>query len=192
MSFRSNIAATAFVKLAGPFWGKPRLATLMQAFLAEVQELEGVFRDIEEQRDLPTADATRLEVIGRLVGQSALGLSLEGHRALIRARVRTNQSTGRHDDILTVLRLLGLTGTINVRNAGIAAIVVEIPDAITDEQAFSVHYLIPDIRSAGISATVYTTEDGYAVPGVVADLVFGDTSDFVTTPGNSLYHVTTS
>lgn len=193
MSFISNIAGLAMAKLASPFWGKPRLAAFMMAFLNEIQEIEGVLRDIEEQRDLPTADATRLEVIGRIVGQNSLGLSLEGHRALIQARVRTNQSTGQHDDILIVLRLLGLTGTINVRGGGgVAAIVVEIPDPITDEQAFSTHYLIPDIRSAGISARVFTTESGYAVLGAVADLVFGDSSDFVTTPGNSLYHVTSS
>lgn len=188
----TDYLARTLARLAGPFWGKPRIATVIQAFTKEIQELENVFVAINTVRDLDTADAVRLKVIGNLVGQNAVGQSTEGHRALIRGRIRTNRSSGKTDNILEVSELIGITEFVSVRQSGVASLVVEVVEAVTQEQSFALHYLVPDIRSAGISAVVYTTRTDFTVPGEPADLVFGNANDLVGLPGNSLYHASRS
>ena len=172
-------------KLIGFFWGLPRLTSVLVAILEEVQELEDVFRDIEELRTIDNADATRLTVIGKLVGQGSLGLSTEGHRALIRGRIRTNNSTGITDDFKDVAALLGIQPIVAVVDHTPPHVVVQPNATITAEQATSLHFLVPDIRRAGVGATTRTVSDNFdhPTPTWSGGLAFASSVDPVTTPG---------
>ena len=114
MSFEKNDnhVAAAVLKLAAPFWGKPRIASIVVAIGLQLQELENVFFDIRTSRLLANATGVRLAALGRLVGQYNPGLADDEYRLLIRARIRVNRSEGLLKDLREVLALLNAPATI--------------------------------------------------------------------------------
>ena len=92
--------------LLSQYKGKPRIEKLLRVYLAKVQELEWVFADLADQRNLDTAFGVWLDMIGRIVGQSRQGWTDAEYRKAIRARVVLNRSQGRIDDTNAFVRAL--------------------------------------------------------------------------------------
>jgi hypothetical protein len=158
------------LKLVPPFWGKPRIAAFLQSFLDRVTDLEDAAWDVLEARTIDNADKTRLEVLGRVVGQPRLGFADdETYRAVIRGKIRTSRSRALSDDIIEVVRLITQT-TLPVRiehfaPATVWTILTE--PAPTTNELDALEYLLPKARGAGIRQHfLWTPETTGAVWGV--------------------------
>jgi hypothetical protein len=139
------------VKLIPPLWGKPVVAALLRSYLNRVQELENDTWEVLGAFDVRTCDATRLAILGRIVGQSNLGWNTETYRAVVRARIAANRSHGREADIVNVILLAtGLTGTVGVVAVGFANLMVTLPGAVSAEGLVALRFLLPKTRAAGV------------------------------------------
>jgi hypothetical protein len=152
----------ALVKLIGPFWGKPRIAALLQSYINQVQRIEDVCWDILERYTVDGADSARLDVLGRVVGVPRLWSSDDIYRAVIRGKIRTNLSRGLTNDIIEVLQLVlgDTTFHITVSDMAPATALVWTAEAVDAETLTAIEYLLPHVRSAGVQLHFFWTEDG--------------------------------
>jgi hypothetical protein len=86
---------------------KPIMMALVRAYCSPMVELEQAFVDLITLRTIDVATGATLELLAKLVGQRLIpGLDEETLRAFIRARIRTNRSSGLGDQILRIARLV--------------------------------------------------------------------------------------
>lgn len=84
---------------------KPRISALLASWLHEVQILEDVlFELLEHILD------RQLDVLGRIVGQPREGRSDEVYLLWIKARVLVNRSSGKTQQLIDIVKALGVTG----------------------------------------------------------------------------------
>lgn len=141
----------AIVSLVPPLWGKPVVAAILRSYIRRVQELEDDCIAVLSAYDVNTCDATRLAVLGRIVGQSDLGWDLETYRAIVRARIATNRSHGREDDIINVLRLItGSTEPVEITTYSPATMTVTPAEHVDAEHMLAVVFLLRRARAAGV------------------------------------------
>ena len=149
----------SIVKFAPPFWGLPRVASLLLAMVNRLQELEDEHWGADGLFALYTidgADDTRLAVLGRIVGQPNQGWNTETYRAVIRGKIRANRSRGLTDDIVEVMRIVPpAEGTVTVFHY-VPATMAVMPNFETDaDQLVALMYLLPKTRSAGVKMHVF-------------------------------------
>lgn len=172
----------AIVKLIPPLWGRPVIAAILRSYINQVQELEDAAFEVMGAFDVNTCDATRLAVLGRVVGQPNQGWDTETYRAVVRAKIATNRSHGREDDIVQVVRLvLGPDGDgmgVTVTSFAPAAMRVEPTGGTVPTSArTALRTLLPHARAAGVQQHLVAR---HADPG----LVWGSTTG--SAPGTAL------
>jgi hypothetical protein len=170
------------VKLVPPFWGKPRMASLLLAMLNRVQELEDATWDVLDRYTLDGADDARLAVLGRIVGQHNAGWDTETYRMVLRGKIRANKSRGVADDIIAVLQLIVAAAiVVTVDDFSPATIMVQPQQEVSDAQVTAIAYLLPKTRAAGVQQHVVLAPS--SVSGSysfgTAGIILGST----TTPG---------
>ena len=138
------------LKLVPSFWGKPRIAALLEAFLRECQRLEDLFWQIQELHTIADADLARLKVLGRIVGQPRFRFDLEHYRLLVRARALANVSHGRASDLGAVLDLLLGAGQYTLISVGGATLSLTTTTTLDVVEIAMLRAVIPDVRAAGV------------------------------------------
>lgn len=140
------------VRLIPPFWGKPRIAAFLQSFLDRVTDLEDAAWDVLEARTIDNADATRLTVLGRVVGQPNFGWDTETYRLVIRGKIRTSRSRALSDDIIEVMRLITQTTMpVRIEHFAPATMWTILTEPVpTTNEIVALRYLLPKARGAGI------------------------------------------
>jgi hypothetical protein len=98
----------AYERLLEQFKGKPNLKALLDAFHAQIQELENVFNDLYVQRVISNASGKVLDDMGTIVGQSRIGFDDTRYRSLLLAKVGENTSQGDPEKVLQVVKLLAV------------------------------------------------------------------------------------
>lgn len=179
-----NHFGLAVVALVPPFWGKPRVAALLRSYVRPIQQLENDIFEVLAAYDVNTCDAARLAVLGRIVGQSNLGWDLETYRAIVRAKIATNRSHGREDDIINVLRLItGSTAPITIAPIVPATMSVEMGEPVSAEHMVAISFLLPKARGAGIRLNfVAPTEGGLILDDATGALAAANVLDDSVTP----------
>lgn len=175
----------SLVKLAGPFWGKPRLASLLFALIRQVQDLEDTIDAVGLAYQIDTADDARLAILGKVVGQSRLGAwDTETYRAVIRGRIRASRSHGRHDDIVEVILLVTqTTEPILVTHLVPATVLVELGEPVDAEHMIALAFLLPKTRAAGVRLNFVTPiSGGFSFDSSVAPIVGAGTFDSSVAP----------
>lgn len=160
----------AITGLAPPWWGKPRIASLVKSFIDQVQALEDELWDVIVERELETADLERLKVLGKIIGQPRLTFDEETYRTVLKARALANVSQGRASDILAVLELLFGTGNYTLTEVGNATLLISAGEPLTGIEAAEA--VLPDVRAAGVgfqllfsdSADVFRWGDTWGSP----------------------------
>ena len=163
----------ATLSLTRPFWGKPRIASLLVAFMARIQDLEDDLHSILEERTLENADLVRLKVLGKIIGQPRLNFATEDYRTLLKARALANVSRGRAYDILAVLELVIGPGDYLLTEVGDATLHLSALVPVTTTMTNMLRQVIPDVRPAGVGLLFLTS--GGVDPADV--FLFGDTWD---------------
>lgn len=101
--------------LASQYRGKPVVTWLLEAFYAEVQELEDAFWALYS-RKVETASGATLTLYGNLAGTAQDGFSETLFRRRILAEFLVNRSSGKIDDLTGLLgRLVDSAYTIEYR-----------------------------------------------------------------------------
>jgi hypothetical protein len=174
----------ALVSLIPPLWGKPVVAALLRSYIRRVQEFEDDCFEVLGAYDVNTCDETRLKVLAKIVGQSNFGWSLETFRAVVRARIATNRSHGREEDLINVLRLItGSTAPITLYPLSPATLVVEMGEPVSDEHLIAIVFLLPKARGAGIRLNfIAPTEGGLILDDAVSTLAAANVFDNSVTP----------
>ena len=172
-------AELAVLDLAAPFWGKPRIASVLVAFMQRVQALEDLLHEMLVLRTVDGADMARLKVLGKIVGQPRSGLSLEDYRVLIKARALANVSKGRASDVFAVLQLiLGETpADYELFEVGDATLLLNVYFDLSTEQRNMLRQVLPDVRAAGVGFQLLGAGDFDTA------LIWGETWDAAKTWG---------
>lgn len=137
----SDRVAQMLARLPEQFKGLPNLEALIRSFGEEFQEIEDALIQLRDERSIDTAVGVQLEDIGNRVGEPPSGLDVEIYRRRIRARIATNRSKGRVEDLLRVARLIlaetdGTIPRIELERQTHAHMVVRTPDdAMADDLA---------------------------------------------------------
>lgn len=105
---QTDYAGEGLGRLLQQFKNKPRIAALLGAWLAEVQEVEDNAFLIYTQRQIQDGNAADdlLDKIGAIVGQERLGYSDAIYARLITTRIKVNRSDGRRETLIDIATLL--------------------------------------------------------------------------------------
>ncbi len=153
----------ALVKLVPPFWGKPRVAALLQSYLIQIQDIEDTTWAVLEIRDIDSADAARLAVLGQIVGQPNFGWDLETYRKVVRARIRVSRSRGLTNDIIEVVRLILQPAdgeVVRVFHYAPATMAILPTLEVSEEDTTALAFLMPKARAAGVQAHYFLAPEG--------------------------------
>ena len=104
---KTTHADEALDLLLEQFKNKTNVESLVEAFIAPVQELEGVVFDVLEGRWIDNAVGAQLDGIGEIVGLDRGALSADSdYRIRLKTRIRLNYASGIYEDIYDVLNLM--------------------------------------------------------------------------------------
>jgi hypothetical protein len=130
LAYESDHEGTGVDLLLEQFQGKPYVEGLLTSYLAQVQDVEESVWGVLLAADVDLAQDAQLDGLGDIVGEPRRDRSDEDYRAAIRVRVLINRCSGRHSQILEILRLyLGATigdGTIELREPAPAALALNV------------------------------------------------------------------
>lgn len=101
------------IKLAPPFWGKPRIASWLVAHLAEVQAVEDAIWSYLDGLDVDTCGRWVLEGLARIVGESSRPADTEALRVYVKGRILVNRSDGTPSMVAALIAGL-TTGEVHV------------------------------------------------------------------------------
>jgi hypothetical protein len=105
---------TGTVKLAPPFWGKPRVASWLVALLAEVQTLETAIWSYVSGLDVDTCNRWILEGFAKIVGEDRRPASTDTLRTYVKGRIAVNQSDGTPSAIARLIAAVASAATVEV------------------------------------------------------------------------------
>ncbi len=141
----------SLLALIPPLWAKPNVASLLRSYIRQVQLLEDDALTLLTAFNIDTADAARLAVLGRVVGQFNAGWDLETYRNVIRGKIATNRSRGTEDDLINVIRLIiGGDPTIDIFVVGAATALISIAAPFEASELVALVFLLPKARAGGV------------------------------------------
>lgn len=140
------------------FRDKPRLNVILKAFARQADELEAVFWQILDARNIDKAVGIQLDIIGKLVGQPRVGTDDEVYRLYLKARIRSNRSSGKNIDIFALMELMLGVDTFEIRDLYPASFVADALVAIDPELAPSMGLFVHLATSAGIGSSLHWSD----------------------------------
>ncbi|MBA3841166.1 MAG: hypothetical protein H0X39_00845 [Actinobacteria bacterium] len=135
---------------------KPFIAATLTAYVTPIQALESALWQLLMQRQVGTAVGVQLDALGKLVNQPRDGTTDADYSRYIRARISTNNSKGRYEDLLTIARLVLTDTTLQIRisQEGAATIRMRIVGVITDSTAAILVSFVAAAAAAGVRLVV--------------------------------------
>jgi hypothetical protein len=139
-------------RLASQFRDKPNLLAWVDAYAAQIQELETSGQLLLTITSIDDSEGSQLDVIGGIVGQGRAGETDVVYRLYLKARIRTNRSSGTPEEIYAVLRAMMPTNSFSIVNSGTATLVATIEEAIDALTAAVALDFLLDAKDAGVRA----------------------------------------
>jgi hypothetical protein len=102
----------AWARLIEQFRDKDSLKAFVASYIKQIQGIEDACFDLLAGRIVDDAEGELLDFLGRIVGQERLGYADDAYRALVRARVRLNVSSGTPEDLIALAQLLGVVPVV--------------------------------------------------------------------------------
>lgn len=151
---RTDHIEAGLARLVEQLKGKPKLTALLSIFLGQVQNIEDALWQLYTLRWLDTATGAQLDTLGRIVGEPR-GNSVDDteYRKRVRARVRTNLSSGTVNDLIAIfVGCFGLQVEIETQPpAGLSLRITEITTAA--DVAIYLPFLL-EAKAAGVSVVL--------------------------------------
>lgn len=140
--------------------GQTRTQWLLRCLLAPLQRFENAAIQVLLGYNPDTAVGVQLDVLGKIVGQPRLGLADNVYRRYIKARIATNRSSGKREELIKIARLVlgDDVGQIIIRGRGWdpgASFILEVQDRVTtDDEGEALLYFLGDAVVAGVRVIV--------------------------------------
>ena len=151
-------------------WHKEHFLALQATYTPEIQEVENALWEIWISRFIDYAQGEQLNMLGRLVGEGRNGRNDPNYRVRIRARIAINESLGRPQDVIKILRLLDPATAILVE-FGPAAFRIDFQAPLTGlATGVEIASIVSEARAAGVGASV-------VMPTAADVFRFGDVND---------------
>lgn len=112
---RINQVDSGIDKLLSQFRGKDNIENTLRSYLEQVQETQGAYEEMLDERDVLTAVGVQLDHIGNLVGEDRKLREDDAYRTAIFIRIAVNTNNGTLPDLHAIIKLL--TGAEEVRIA---------------------------------------------------------------------------
>lgn len=127
--------ATALSRLPQQFRSsaQPNIEAYMRMLASPLQDVQRAALDVLLLRTIDTATDAQLDWLGRIVGQPRNGVvDDELYRRYLRARISTNRSKGRVEDLIRISRLVIDDDALRVvvTSVGIATVIVQAADMV--------------------------------------------------------------
>lgn len=145
-----NHVAEALDNLVQQFKGSGNLALFITSWVNEVQELEGMWFDLLQNRWIVTAIGAQLDGVGSIVGEARGGRSDDDYRTAIIARVGINVGSGTPEEIITYVTTVTDNGDVVLTEFFPASLTVRAVTALTTAEATIIGNLLKEIKSAGV------------------------------------------
>ena len=169
-------AAEAVSHLIEFFRNGPRNQAVLQAVMAQVQEVENALWYVKNGFDVNTAVGEQLSFIGKRVGEGRQDRTDDEYRAAIRVRILVNMSEGTLEELLAICKGINPTGTFAARELYPAALAIE-ADSFGAMGLQAAYVLLRAAKTAGVRLDVTSGDVGTgawgAVDGVPAGMVWG-------------------
>lgn len=112
---------------------KPKIIALLTAYLERWNQLEAVAQDLLRKRNIFNAVGAQQDLVGKIVLQPRNGLDDDTYRRYLFAKVATNNSSARLEDIIKIAKLIinDDTAYIKIERLAIATVFVQIRNFIT-------------------------------------------------------------
>lgn len=134
------------------------LTALIRAYVAQIQELEGVMFELRDARAVGTAVGAQLDGLGGIIGEDRLGRDDDTYRIAIQSRIDNNSSNGTIEDLLDLIKTAsGGDKTVRLSESFPAHFDAEIVEA-TDVSSTRIALFIRTARGAGIRGLLYLHE----------------------------------
>lgn len=162
-------------KLLAVFKDKPRLESMICAFLDQAQEAENAMWELFTERVLNVAEGVQLDGLGDIVGEPRKGRTDDVFRQFIRVRIKVNRSNGKLGELYEILLLaLGEAAIIRIRDRYPAGMDVNIDSDIGSLDPADLLDILLDAKGAAIALRlIYSYSDS------------DETFTFDTVPGSS-------
>lgn len=134
---------------------KPRNGEWLAVTVGQVQELEDALWSLLTAFDLD-ADSTagaQLDLIGKIVGERRGALTDVQYRPALRARILTNSSNGRIEDLIGIIKALvpsATLGDIHIVEHYPAALTIELYDDFTGALPETIARMLRQAKPAGV------------------------------------------
>jgi hypothetical protein len=145
-----NHVAEALDNLVQQFKGSGNLALFITSWVNEVQELEGMWFDLLENRWIATAVGAQLDGLGSIVGEDRQGRSDAEYRVAIIARVGINVGSGTPEQIIAYVTTVTDGANVELTEFFPASLTVRAVTALTAAEATLIGNLLKEIKSAGV------------------------------------------
>lgn len=140
-------------KLLRRYENKPRFAALLDSYVQQIQDLEDAAWGVIASRDVDTADETRLDILGRLVGQPRRGATLEAYRLYVKTRILVNRSMGTAAEIVRIATLLLIDQAPTYTEGEPAYFLLSAPNPLHADVDLNVFKeMVRDAKAAGVGA----------------------------------------
>lgn len=174
VSLKTTHASEALDRLAQQFKSKVLLQSVIDAFTAQTQDLEGVLDGLRLLRLLANATGEQLDGIGQIVGEERLGKVDATYRLYLAARLLVNSGSGqvsRVADIVAILTSL----PAEVLDYWPAGFHVRVQGQVQGVDMDAVADMLQQAKAGGVKAILEWYED---VPTFAFDGVTGDVAGF--------------
>jgi hypothetical protein len=145
-----NHVAEALDNLVQQFKGSGNLALFITSWVNEVQELEGMWFDLLENRWIATAVGAQLDGLGSIVGEDRQGRPDAEYRVAIIARVGINIGSGTPEQIITYVTTVTDGANVELAEFFPAALTVRAVTTLTTAEATIIGNLLKEIKAAGV------------------------------------------
>lgn len=177
--------SAALARLAQQLKGKPNYEALYNVCLRQIQEIEDALWQLFVERWLDTAVGVQLDVLGRIIGEPRGNSANDAAYVLrLRARQRTNRSSGTIEQILSVFHALGFTPeSLRIEPSFPGALTLYIEDVAIDEATATLYAsFLKSARLAAVEAFLHTSSvlaaDTFTLPPSAFVAVVGFESPF--------------
>lgn len=165
------------------FKGKENLEGLMNAFMAQLQEIEDCAWDLVTLRDLDSATGEQLDLLGKIINRARAGKDDDEYRIYLRGQVLVNRSSGTPEEMLDLIRLLTSyppTADITIQEWYPARFGIYIGVDIGDTDPAALLDILELAKAGAVAVFIeYVTDlPAFAFDGALGDVDgFGDTGD---------------
>jgi hypothetical protein len=103
---QTGYVARALRLLIEQFQRKPKIQSFVRSWVSQAQELERALFQLLLERAIATAVGQQLDGLGDILGELRGGRDDPTYRVFLQARTIINNSDGKHEDVLSLLRLI--------------------------------------------------------------------------------------